>query len=171
MAASSITATGASCPVHISKEAAPWYTNMSIPPRQVAPACAAAFNSGVSKGLYTRSFTKTVEVMLAAGRGEPASSGPWDMPIVVQFTIKSTVPAAPVALTPGQLGRDVRLVDGQSRRDTLNDYDQSLTVGLTCSKKPDHLRPSLSNSYRTAPKIHLGNPLFAKRLPRPLACI
>ena len=38
LAAASITGTGAVLPVHISKEAAPWYTSIWIPPKTPAPA-------------------------------------------------------------------------------------------------------------------------------------
>ena len=47
--------------------------------------------------------------------------------------------AAPVAfLAPCQVHSNVFFVDGQSRRDTLNNYHQPLAVGLTCSGKAEH---------------------------------
>jgi hypothetical protein len=65
-------------------------------------------------------------------------------------------PTAVAALTPGQLRRDVLLADGQGRRDAFDDYYQSLTVGLTCSEKPDHLRPSLIHINKLAGKYIWG---------------
>jgi hypothetical protein len=65
-------------------------------------------------------------------------------------------PAAVTPLTPGQLRRDVLLANGQGCRDALDDYYQSLTVGLTRSEKPDHLRPSLIHITNLAGKYIWG---------------
>ena len=48
--ASNMTPTGASLPVHSSKEAAPWYTSIQRPPRVAAPTLRASSSSGVSAG-------------------------------------------------------------------------------------------------------------------------
>ena len=88
--------------VHISKEAAPWYTSMWMPPRVDAPAWAASRSNGVSMGLYTRSLTKDLEGISPAGRGDPVWSGPWYIPTEVQLTISSAAAAASASSSPSR---------------------------------------------------------------------
>ena len=52
-------------------------------------------------------------------------------------------PAAPAVapLPPGQVGADVVFVQGESRRDALDDDDQPLPVGLSRRQEPDNGTP------------------------------
>ena len=67
---------------------------MWIPPKVSAPARAAARISGVTRGLYTRSYTRTPGGICCGCNGVSPSFKVCAIPIVVQLTIKSALTAA-----------------------------------------------------------------------------
>ena len=121
---------------------------MWIPPRRDAPAAAASSNSGVSRGLYTRSLTRAVGGICSRERGEPCSSGPWDIPIVVQLTIRS----ADAAASPTSLPRSP-VASASTPPFLANSANRCArsTVRLAMVRCPTCCRTRASTTPRAAP--------------------
>ena len=114
----------------------------------MAPAAAASLRIGVSNGVYTTSLTIAVAGICAAEMGEPCSSGPWDMPMVVQFTMRFADAAASVRASPE---RDIASEPTPLSEDSCARVSARSRVRLAITNESTPPRTRASRIPRAAP--------------------